>query len=229
MKVLVDYDNLPHEASHQGLVYLADRILARVSQAAEPSQAMNFRLYGGWDRNNKMTKLGQDLSVQMRSKFPRSLKIGQKPVILNMQLALALEALPGKALPNTLREEPMRKIRCETPSKTTCRNPSCPIDPMASFLNAGRCPVDGCAAEPKMLLSRNEQKLVDTMMVADMIYLASSGEPVIGLVTSDDDMWPGILCALNLGANVLHLQTRNLITKSMYFTETRGAYTAIGL
>jgi hypothetical protein len=228
MKVLVDYDNLPIEATRKGLVYLADRILTSVSPAVDARQAMDFRLYGGWDRNNRMTKTGQDLSVEMQSNFPKTLRKGQSHVVLNMYLAQALEALPNKRLPNTFREEPMRKIKCQTPSRVTCRNISCPIDPMAFFLNTGRCPVDGCSAEPSMLLSRNEQKLVDTMIVADMIHLASRGESLIGLVSSDDDMWPGILCALNIGADILHLQTRTLIQTSMYLTQTRGKYKAVG-
>jgi uncharacterized LabA/DUF88 family protein len=228
MKVLVDYENLPLDAAGKGLVCLADRILGKVSSIADPKRAMDFRLYGGWDRNNRMTRTGQDLSVEIQSAFPRTLKITENHVILKMQLAQALEALPRKALPNTLREEPMRKIKCQIPSRTTCRNTSCPIDPMASFLNEGRCPVDGCLAEPKMLLSRNEQKLVDTMIVADMIYLASQGEACIGLVSSDDDMWPGILSALNLGANIIHLQTRNVNVDPVYLTQTSGAYTPIG-
>lgn len=229
MKVLVDYDNLPHDASNKGLIYLADRILSRVSTIADPHPAINFRLYGGWDRNNRMTRTGQNLSIEIQSAFPRTLRTGGKPVILKMQLAQALEALPGKRLPNTLREEPMRKIKCQTPSRTTCRTLQCPIDPMASFLNDGRCPMDGCIAEPRMLLSRSEQKLIDTMMVADMIYLASQREACIAIVSSDDDMWPGILSALNLGVKVIHLQTRNLNIAPVYLTRTTGIYTAIGL
>lgn len=228
MKVLVDYDNLSREASGKGLVYLADRILGRILPIAGPKPAVSFRLYGGWDRNNRMTKVGQELSVEIQSAFPRTLRFAENPVILKMQLAQALEALPGKSLPNTLREEPMRKLKCQIPSRTTCRNTSCPIDPMASFLNHGRCQIDGCIAEPKMLLSRSEQKLVDTMIVADMIYLASQGEECIGLVSSDDDMWPGILSVLNLGVNLIHIQTRSLNIAPVYLTHTRGAYTPIG-
>jgi hypothetical protein len=228
MKLLVDYDNLSPAVSGKGLVYLADLVLTRVSSVSDPKQTIDFRLYGGWDRNNRMTKRGQDLSVEMQSAFPRTLRVAKEPVILNMQLAQALAALPAKRLPNTLREEPMRKIKCQMPSRTTCRNTSCPIDPMASFLNDGQCPVAGCVAVPTMLLSRHEQKLVDTMIVADMIYLATQGEPNIGLVSSDDDMWPGILSALNLGAHVIHLQNR-IVTSPMYLTHTRGKYTPVGL
>jgi hypothetical protein len=208
---------------------MADRILTKVSTAVESIGTIELRLYGGWDRNNRLTKLGQDLSAQMRSLFPKNLKIKEVPVRMTMQLAESLEALPTKRLLNTVRSEPLRRIKSQMPSKITCRNDSCPIDPMAIFLNTERCPAQGCIAEPKMLLSRDEQKLVDTMIVADLIYLASNGQSTIGLVSSDDDMWPGILSALNLGAHVVHLQTRVLQAQSPYLTTTLGTYTPIGL
>lgn len=229
MKILVDYDNVPYPTSRPGLVYLADRILTRVSSATNTIGAIDFRLYGGWDRNSKLTKQGQDLSTEMKSKFPRSMRTGHTPVLLTMQLAQSLEALPKKILTNTLREEPMRKMKCLVPSKTTCRNNPCPIDPMAEFINSGSCPVDGCVAKPAILLSRSEQKLVDTMMVADLIHLANRGETQLCIVSSDDDMWPGILCALNMGANVIHLHTGVLNERPTYLTTTRGIYTPMGL
>ncbi len=229
MKVLVDYYNVPRAASHQGLAYLAERILAKVSPVASPVGTLDLRLYGGWDSRNRMTPEGQSLSVEMRSAFPKILRIAKTQVRLTMQLAQSLEALPGKTLPNTLREEPLGKVKCQTPSRTTCRCTQCPIDPMAAFLNSGACPVPGCIAEPHMLLSRREQKLVDTMIVADLIHLAGRGETPIGLVSSDDDMWPGILCALNIGATVIHLHTRTPIIPTAYLTQTSGQYTPIGL
>ena len=79
-----------------------------------------------------------------------------------------------------------------------------------------------------MLLSRREQKLVDTMIVADLIHLASRGETPIGLVSSDDDMWPGILSALNIGASVIHVHTRVPIIQNAYLTKTSGHYTPLG-
>src|SRR5580700_9384399 len=129
MKILVDYDNVPIATSRQGLVYLADRILTRVAAAIDSIQGIEMRLYGGWDRNNKLTRRGQDLSAEIRSSFPKSLKVINSPVRITMQLAESLEALPRKRLPNTVRSEPYRKVNCQTPSKVTCRNNSCPLDP----------------------------------------------------------------------------------------------------
>lgn len=229
MKVLVDYYNVPTAASHQGLAYLAERILSKVSPMMGSAGTLDFRLYGGWDCRNRMTREGQDLAVEMKSVFPKILTLGKTQIRLTMQLAQSLEALPSKTLPNTLREEPFRRIKCQTPSKTTCRSAACPIDPMAAFLNSGKCDQPGCVAEPHMLLSRQEQKLVDTMIVADLIHLASRGETPLGLVSSDDDMWPGILSALNVGASVIHVHTRVPIIQTAYLTGTSGQYTPLGL
>lgn len=63
-----------------------------------------------------MTPEGQSLSVEMRSAFPKILRIAKTQVRLTMQLAQSLEALPGKTLPNTLREEPLGKVKCQTPN-----------------------------------------------------------------------------------------------------------------
>jgi hypothetical protein len=229
MKVLVDYDNIPGSIARQGLTYLADRILMKVHTIVPTLTALDLRLYGGWDRKNQLTKTGQELATQLRSHFPRVLTVTAKPIRLNMQLAESLEALPGKRFVNTLRTEPVRKIKSFVPSHTTCRNSSCPIDVVAVFLNAARCPAEGCMATPQMLLSQDQQKMVDTMMVADLIHLASAdGEP-LAIVTSDDDLWPGILSALARGTSVIHLQTRTVNNVPPYLTRTPGIYTTLGL
>ena len=85
MKVLVDYYNVPRAASHQGLAYLAERVLARVSPVASPVETLDFRLYGGWDSRNRMTPEGQELSVEMQSVFPKILRIGKTQIRLTMQ------------------------------------------------------------------------------------------------------------------------------------------------
>jgi uncharacterized LabA/DUF88 family protein len=59
---------------------------------------------------------------------------------------------------------------------------------------------------PSDAFYRFEQKLVDTLIVADLAALAHATHQVIALASSDDDLWPGILLALELGSTVLHLQ-----------------------
>jgi hypothetical protein len=82
---------------------------------------------------------------------------------------------------------------------------------------------------PSALISTTEQKLVDSMLTADLIHLAHSGEQFVAIVSSDDDMWPGIITAVHAGAHVLHVQTSGLQQFSPYLHVTNGKYTQVGL
>ena len=60
----------------------------------------------------------------------------------------------------------------------------------------------------KDLLKRSEQKQVDTLLVADMAELAlRQGAKRIAVVSSDADMWPGVLLCLTAGAAVCQVHT----------------------
>ena len=71
--------------------------------------------------------------------------------------------------------------------------------------------------------------MVDTMMVADLIHLAAKADEPLVVITSDDDLWPGILSALIHGTSVIHLQTGAVNNAPTYLTSTPGVYTALGL
>jgi uncharacterized LabA/DUF88 family protein len=57
------------------------------------------------------------------------------------------------------------------------------------------------------LLYRTEQKLVDTMIAADLFALHLQSSRRIAVVTSDDDLWPPIKLLLQLGVQVFHIHT----------------------
>lgn len=73
-------------------------------------------------------------------------------------------------------------------------------------------------------MTRVEQKLVDTMLVADLIHLAINGEMTIAVVSSDDDFWPGILSAMTLGAHVVHIGTKYAPSHRMYLSSLGNNY-----
>ena len=74
------------------------------------------------------------------------------------------------------------------------------------------------------VLTRTEQKLVDTMLVADLIHLASSGETSVAVVSSDDDMWPGMLMAMSHGAQIVHICTKHPSRNRLYQGTFRSQY-----
>ena len=45
------------------------------------------------------------------------------------------------------------------------------------------------------------------MLVADLIHLSASPQGV-GVVSSDDDIWPGIRMALSAGASIFHIHSK---------------------
>ena len=61
---------------------------------------------------------------------------------------------------------------------------------------------------PDDLLFRGQQKLVDTMLTADLIYL-SRKVPTLALVGSDQDLWPGLKTAVMSGSTVIHIHPRS--------------------
>ena len=89
---------------------------------------------------------------------------------------------------------------------------------VTDFFRQKRCPQLGCRTTPGDLLCRQEQKLVDTMITADLIHFAKIGQHDLAVVSSDDDVWPGIQTALLYGARVTQVHTRQ-------GQETRECYT----
>lgn len=59
----------------------------------------------------------------------------------------------------------------------------------------------------ELILERQRQKLVDTMLAVDLLYLGTVSDEPIAIVTSDDDLMPPIIQAVYNGAKVLHLHT----------------------
>jgi hypothetical protein len=65
---------------------------------------------------------------------------------------------------------------------------------------------------------------VDTMLVADIIHLASSGESCISVVSSDDDLWPGMLTAMDFGSHIVQVCTKHQSTHRLYKATSYGRY-----
>jgi uncharacterized LabA/DUF88 family protein len=79
------------------------------------------------------------------------------------------------------------------------------------------------------LLRKAGQKLVDTMMTADIIHLAANGSTDICVISSDDDLWPGIKSALLLGRRVVHLRTHDRASAARYARDAGPNYTELML
>jgi hypothetical protein len=236
MEVLVDYNNLPRLDRSRGLIYVVDKIITSLGFAHLQSETrLSFRLYDGWYINRTPTRRAQAVSAELLSHFPvtRTVSDGAKTVtiIVNVELAYSLKIDPANHLWHTfrLRGYP-RDLACHHPPSIGCTESACPLLPMHSLLTAQKCPSPGCGVIPDQLLYKNEQKLVDTMLAADLMFLHLQKEPKVALVSSDDDMWPAIKTVLDLGMTLIHVHTLSgHRTPAFYSRGPRPSYTELSL
>jgi len=225
MEILVDYDNIQSEFTRGGLFALCTRIGETVGtiQDSVPSRC-RVRLYGGWYDANQFTRSAQRLSAEIDETFPGTIRwaaksgAGQCPT--QVEMAFSLEADPRRHLFHTLRVRRFSAmLRCDTQVFDACEELYCPMREVAEFVTQQRCPGNGCNVRQIDVLRKSEQKLVDTMLVSDLVFLATQGQRELVVVSSDDDIWPGIRTAVQLGARVTQLHTSDRETPADY---TRG-------
>ena len=232
MRALVNYDNVPEHILRQGPLYLADRLFELVRSHLLDDTRLEIKLYGGWYEEDKLTRKAQDLVAQLAS-FPYPIWIRERipPQLLRITASLAhsLEALPKKLIHSTYRQRPpARQLSCEDPLKHGCAASRCPLAAVADFINNKKCSESGCTVTPKVLFRTvGEQKLVDTMLVADAIHLSHQGERMLAIVTSDDDVWPGIISARVIGTHVIHVRTGMSSSHASYDDGVPGKYTEV--
>ena len=208
MNVLVDYDNVRQHHRTKGLVYVAERVLQAVS-AVHPTllRRLRIRLYGGWYEGLVLSRRAQDLAAELLVEFPRVIFAAGTPVRTEMELAYSLEIDPSRHLWHTYRLHGLTDLASHPPASVGCSRTACALSNMYLLLSTGICPEPGCTLEPRDLLFRRQQKLVDTMLTADLIFFAQSDPQPVCIVSSDDDFWPAVRTALVHGKIVIHVHT----------------------
>src|SRR5262249_13327947 len=77
---------------------------------------------------------------------------------------------------------------------------SCAIAQLRSWIK-GRCPAAQCPVASQEAAHFRQQKLVDTALVADVVWGASQGRTIV-VVSDDEDVIPGLLTARSYGSTV---------------------------
>jgi hypothetical protein len=224
MIALIDFDNLPVGARTRGLPYVAERVFQSATRFHTSSGSRVLcRLYGGWYSRGGPTRQAQLLAAEVIKEFPRTLPSSSGALIVDMELAYALAAEPSRHLLRTYRREGRVKgIGCRAPSAAGCTKALCPLASMASFVQSGTCPEPACPVKPEDFLFRRQQKLVDTMFTADMIHLAQVDSRILCVVSSDDDLWPGIKMVLLQKRPLIHLHTLPSHTTPLAYASGAG-------
>lgn len=227
MLILVDHDNIDDSIRRRGGVFLVDHILGKLEAAfSPPAGPVLVRFYGGWFNGRHPTQRSQQLSAELLGSFPRVMTFPRTPTdasyLVNAELALSTLSLPTEHLFWTFRSRPLTSnITARTPGAAGCTATDCPIAPISQFLLAKRCSVPSCRITPADLLTKSEQKLVDTMIAVDLVSSVAATETLAVLVSSDDDLWPSIQARLVRGFQLIRLQPKPMSMAS--YTVPPGA------
>lgn len=214
--VLVDYDNLGDFRKAKTLDAVVRHIESRIpNQFMEGISRVEVRLYGGWTTGRSLTRQAQVLGAEIQANFPATtqrLDPTGKLVTRILTVAFARSGLflPSEDLADTFMSgRSIRNVQVDQSGWRTCASPQrCQLAPIESFLRDGQCDFGACGVTTRDLLRRNEQKQVDTLIVADMAELAlRQGTKKVAVVSSDADMWPGVLLCLTAGASVCQIHT----------------------
>lgn len=231
--VLVDYDNVEEINRRRGLVDLLSISLVKLPANVLPDNTLvNTRLYGGWYEQDRPTALAETLRSEIDRQFPAVLRFldqgHQRRVKAIVDLARSLSIRPNNNLMNTFR--PRRegpRFSSEHVPYSGCSMPDhCLMSVLGPLVSRRSCPVVTCGAKLRDIFVRRGQKLVDTMLTADAVFMASS-QPNITLVivTNDDDLWPAICTAGHLGASIHHIHPkRNRRTPDVYLPTAPASY-----
>ena len=212
MIALVDYDNLRVRPNR--LRYAVTRLLDAIGARRFAGDArLRCRLYGGWFDRFRLSKSAQRVVGDVDSMFPRRVPVsdddGAVTVLVRIELARTLVGDRVDLTHTYRRRSVPPNLSCAPAPFDGCARPSrCPVADLARFIDDAACPIPDCVVTPETVLRKDEQKLVDSMVVADLIRLAQTTSESLVLASSDDDMWPGIRVALLHGARLLHVRSR---------------------
>ena len=223
--VLIDYDNVLQSDRQKGLNHVVKSVLKKLPKNVLPHGAsIVVRLYGGWYRSNQLSRRAQELSIQIKHYYPDTLALGtanmRRSVFISVVLARSLLIDPSRDILNTYRVRgvPSNLHPKAFPFQTCAQKAMCPLVGAHTLLRTGRCPDSSCGVRIADVITRHEQKLVDTMLTADLIHAASSGISDIVVVTDDDDLWPGIRTAIYIGAFVHHIHPQKGRSTPTYYS-----------
>ncbi len=227
--VYIDYDNLTRIQKNDGIFDLLTKVLCLFPGTMSARVRCDVRVYGGWYEEMQMTRIAQDVVVEIQKDFPSVIRLPidgrSEPtsVAVNAELAVALLQEPGHHLFNTYRRKGRpSNLRVESPQNVGCTDGDCILPKMNTLIKTGRCPKSGCGGGGQNLVYRHEQKIVDTMLSCDLIYGGGRKYDVVILISGDDDFLPPIRTVLLDGTPVVRLHPKANRTRASF--PLGGAY-----
>ena len=214
MLILVDYDNLgmyKHKSINDIVTITLSRALRHIGEARIHCQV---RLYGGWFTKEGQSGEGKEVLLKLQGNeniIEKQVgKNGQWVVaIVHIEMASSILQKPEHDLFFTYRTKARTyDIRVKKQEEVACGQDSCLLPLLAKFLKTRKCPREGCSVGADDLVWRNEQKLVDSMIVCDLLYSAGAQVNYIVLVSDDDDFVPPLIALSVMNKQVIRVSPK---------------------
>ncbi|MDR1699825.1 MAG: hypothetical protein LBR68_01365 [Lachnoclostridium sp.] len=225
MTVLVDYDNIADSHTRKGIQFLTDSIISLIDPSYIANPRIVIRFYGGWYEKKRSTSRSQNLEADIRQIYPTTTVLSDRKtkVVVQCELAYGIMADPKFHLVYTFREKGIPSgLKAHHPIKEGCHDVDCPLIHFQKFIQEKKCPKCG-HIKPEDVLYRGEQKLVDSMIITDMLH-ESLKNKFVCIVSSDDDFWPGIRASIINGCKIVHINTQNSPNMSLYTSGIESHY-----
>lgn len=218
--VLLDHDNVPHDAA-----VLRSVITSWVPSMpdAQPVAFLNVRAYGGWYRDTAVSNSRFEAADYYQQNCPSLLRVGE--VLCRLTFSFADRVLnlnhdsqiaDGPTITHTVatRSAPLHADRrAQAP---TCAESDCEIRTTQRWIKKKRaCPKPGCPHLYGDFFTRSEQKQVDVHLAVDLIRGVLARYDAVVLVSEDWDILPAILAAVDLllpGQRLILVRVRRGVT-----------------
>jgi len=216
MIVLIDYDNVDLLEKTRGVDSVVTRLVTNIGfNALAGTPRVHVRLYGGWYEGSGRTRQAQKLLADVAAAFPKPISVSNgtstATFIVAAELVSSLAVEPSFEYMRTYRPRGgVGPLTSATQPFGGCASPTtCTLAVVETLVTTGRCPASGCNVLMSDIITRPQQKLVDTLMTADLIHFAATSTSWVAIASSDDDLWPGIRTAVRFGTPIIHLQTKS--------------------
>lgn len=201
--IFIDYDNLLNGQKSSGILDVVTKALLQTPLSSSTARGTcDIRIYGGWYEGPAMTQRAQDLAVGIGREFPAIIRVPHQggevaALAAKAELAVAMMEEPNRHLFGTYRKkEKPGNLRVQRPGEVGCTDTACPLPLAKKLLKSGKCPTSSCSVTANDLVSRHEQKIVDTMLTCDLVYAPTQDYQHLILISDDDDFLPPLRAAL---------------------------------
>ena len=200
--VILDYNNvfcINHNLTVERRKFIMSSVLRDLVQDHQRVDYIDVRLYGGWYQDNVLTRMGSQVMTEHLTMDLFPIITDDKRTIYGRQKVV--ESIHGveHVWYNTYREKQglPRLIINRNSRKELCNNNKshCPVHILEHFARKQThlCTVEGCDSNNGEAFIQMGQKMVDAMMVCDIIAFSESEDvESLYILTDDVDLFPAL-------------------------------------